>query len=174
MKPGERIKELRLSREPNQKKFADIIGYSDAYVSEIERGIKEPSPEFLQALEKKFDISPGYILWGLPNDLWNAIKRTFQSEDASEELLQKLRPLLSSSEKDHLYGTVSEPPPGYGDSNTIHEKRLPKNVPIREFIDKVIRILDSGNKTVIGALESNVEAFLQNVELSKPEIKDGD
>jgi len=59
-------------------------------------------------------------------------------------------------------------------SNVNRERRLPENAPTRRFIDNVIKILRSGNKKIVTALESNVDAFLENIELRKPEIKEGD
>lgn len=158
----------------NQKGFADVIGCSDAYMSEIERGIKEPSLKILYAIEEKFDVSPATILWGLSEDHWNAIKQIFQSEESPDDVFQKLAPLLRRSVEDHGGIPISEPPFIFERSDTHQERRQPENASLRTFIHKVIKILTSGNNKIITALESNVEAFLDNIELRKSTIKEGD
>ncbi len=176
MKPGERIKELRDSKGfgKNQKGFADIIGCSDAYLSEIERGVKEPSLKFLRIIEEKFNISPATILWGLSKDHWDAIKQIFQSEESPEGLFRKLASLLRPPAEGRAELRISEPPLRYERPEMRQEKRRPENAPLRAFIGNIVRILSSGNKKIIVALESNVEAFLENMELRKPERKEGD
>ncbi len=139
MKPGERIKEFRLSKELNQKEFSDKMGYSHAYLSDIERTKVEPSREFLKKLAQIYGISIDYILYG----------------------------------KEDLRSIVREQEIEYGAAPNM-ERRRPENVPKRKFIDKVLRIVDSGNDTVIKALRSNVEAFLLVVEAKKSEFKEGD
>ncbi len=64
---------------------------------------------------------------------------------------------------------VREPP-----GERYPERRLPENGPKRTLIDKILRVLDSGNKTIVTALESNVEAFLLGIDPQKVEVKDGD
>ena len=61
--------------------------------------------------------------------------------------------ILYGDEKETGYKKVKEPP-------LVYERRLPQNAPNRKIIDKVLKILDSGNDTVIRALKSNLEAFL--------------
>ncbi len=175
MKPGERIKELRLAKGYKvQKDFGDVIGYSDAYISEIETGKKEPSLDLLYTIEEKFGVSPATILWGLSRERWNAIKQIFQSEESPDDLFQKLTQLLRPPPAGLEYLQVSEPPLTYGGSAAHHENRQSENVPVRKFIDNVIKILNSGNEKIVTALESNVDAFLENIELSKLERKEGD
>jgi hypothetical protein len=54
------------------------------------------------------------------------------------------------------------------------ERRLPQNAPKRKLINKVIKILDSGNNKVVRALKSIVDALLPTIEPRKSEIKEGE
>jgi transcriptional regulator with XRE-family HTH domain len=177
MKPGERVKELRAKNEKNQKEFAEILGYSDAYVSEIETGKKEISVDFTNAIEERFGVSRGYILYGLSEDRWNAIKQYLQSEGLPSESIERLFPPLYSQDKDSLAFHIEEGSKTY--APILREKRLPENVSKRDFIKKVIKIYESENNTVTKALMANVEAFLYAlrledvVTLQKDEDKEG-
>jgi transcriptional regulator with XRE-family HTH domain len=64
MEAGERIKEFRKKRGFTQKELSGSIEYSDAYLSEIERGISKPSRDFLIKLTEVYGISIDYILYG--------------------------------------------------------------------------------------------------------------
>jgi len=64
MEPGERIKELRLKKGLKQKPFAQSIEYSDAYLSEIERGVSKPSRDFLIKIYEVYGIPENFILHG--------------------------------------------------------------------------------------------------------------
>lgn len=64
MQPGKRIKEFRLEKGLTQKELADAIKYSDAYLSEIERGVSKPSRDFLIKLTEVYGISTDYVLHG--------------------------------------------------------------------------------------------------------------
>ncbi len=174
MKPGERIKELRESRgfTKNLKGFADVIGFSDAYLSEIETGKKNPSLKILFAIEEKFDVSPATILWGLSKDQWDLLKQILQPEGLPGDLFGRLIELLRSPVRDHGYVQISGSPPVFQDTQIPYEKRQEKNASLRGLIDKVIRIIMSGSTKIVTALESNVEAFSENLEL-KSKIENG-
>ena len=174
MNPGERIKELRTKNRKTQEEFGKIIRYSNVYVSEIERGLKDPSPEFLTAVEDKFGASPGYILWGLPDSLWNTIKDVLQSADPPEELLQKMRPLISAPSSNDRSVAFSDVHNQWQKRPPVREKRLAENKAIRAFVEKVVKILSSGNQKVIKALESNVEVFWDSINTMRSEIAEVD
>ena len=74
MKPGERIKYFRKNKGLTQKEFANKLGYSDAFLSDIERGKVEPSREFLKKMKVIFDIPSDYILYGSGTQ-WEEIKK---------------------------------------------------------------------------------------------------
>ena len=56
MKPGERIRHFRKNKDFTQIKFAQALGYSDAFLSDIEKGKLNHRREFLKKLNE---------------DLWN-------------------------------------------------------------------------------------------------------
>ena len=64
MKPGERIKEFRIGKGLKQIDLKNSLGYSQGFISEIERGVKEPSRDFLIKLSEKYGISSDYVLYG--------------------------------------------------------------------------------------------------------------
>lgn len=59
---GERIRSLR--GELSQQEFADALGFSRAYVSDIERGKTKPSLEVLSAIAAKYRVSIDWIITG--------------------------------------------------------------------------------------------------------------
>ena len=62
MKPGERIKQFRESKGLKQGEFAESLGYSQGFVSEIECGKAKLSRHFLEQLMQVYAISADYIL----------------------------------------------------------------------------------------------------------------
>ena len=64
MEPGERIKQFRKDKRLKQKDLEKSLGYSQGFLSEIERGVKEPSREFLKKLTLVYGISSDYVLYG--------------------------------------------------------------------------------------------------------------
>ena len=64
MKPGERIREFRGKKGQTQKDFSKPMGYSHAYLSDIEKGKVEPSREFLKKLTEIYGVSTDYVLYG--------------------------------------------------------------------------------------------------------------
>ncbi len=158
MKPGERLKELRLKNDKTQIEFGEILGYSDGYLSEIETGKKGMSVDFTNAIEQKFGVSRGYLLYGLSEDRWNAIKRYFQSEGLPIESIERLVPPLYSEDRNSLPLPIGRESEEY--VPTLRERRLPQNASKRNFIEKVIKVYDSENDTVTKALKANIEVFL--------------
>lgn len=60
MKPGEIIRKFRLTQKPKKltlKEMGRMIGYSHVQISNIERGIVEPSRDFIKAIEKVYALS---------------------------------------------------------------------------------------------------------------------
>lgn len=62
--PGKRLKRLREKLRLTQKEFAEKLGYSQAYIAELEKGKKEPSRKFLQQLKSQYAINIEWILFG--------------------------------------------------------------------------------------------------------------
>ena len=59
---GKRIREARKLKNMTQAKLAEIIGITDVYISEIERGNKMPSIPLFIAIVEALDISADYLL----------------------------------------------------------------------------------------------------------------
>lgn len=62
---GQRFKEMRLSKGYTQEEFGKLLGYSQSFIAEIERGNLKPSRNILIALKSNLDIN---INWLLAND----------------------------------------------------------------------------------------------------------
>ena len=54
---GEFIREQRRSARLSLRKLSDLAGISNPYLSQIERGLRKPSAEILQAIAKALRIS---------------------------------------------------------------------------------------------------------------------
>src|SRR5664280_1184430 len=54
---GEYLREQRQSAQLSLRQLSDVAGISNPYISQIERGLKKPSAEILQALAKALRIS---------------------------------------------------------------------------------------------------------------------
>lgn len=63
-KIGERIREFRQKKMLTQKEIGGKLGYSHAYISQIERGIHEPSRDLIKKFSEVFGLSSDYILYG--------------------------------------------------------------------------------------------------------------
>lgn len=61
---GARLKEIRDKSGLKQKPFADRIGTSSSYISEIESGKKIPGGEFLVSLKREFGVDINWLLTG--------------------------------------------------------------------------------------------------------------
>lgn len=54
---GEFIREQRASARLSLRKLSDMAGISNPYLSQIERGLRKPSAEILQAIARALQIS---------------------------------------------------------------------------------------------------------------------
>jgi transcriptional regulator with XRE-family HTH domain len=54
---GEYLREQRQSAQLSMRQLSEVAGISNPYISQIERGLKKPSAEILQALAKGLRIS---------------------------------------------------------------------------------------------------------------------
>ncbi|MDR1579483.1 MAG: LexA family transcriptional regulator [Synergistaceae bacterium] len=61
---GQRIKRYRTSNNLTQQQLADTVGTSRGYLAEIERGVKEPSFNFLRKLLEATGLSSEWVLRG--------------------------------------------------------------------------------------------------------------
>jgi transcriptional regulator with XRE-family HTH domain len=54
---GEIIRHQRELSEMSMRQFADMVGISNPYMSQIERGLREPSEKVLAAIARNLDLS---------------------------------------------------------------------------------------------------------------------
>ena len=68
---GEYLREQRQSAELSLRQLSEVAGISNPYISQIERGLKKPSAEILQALAKALRISAEslYVRAGILDEL---------------------------------------------------------------------------------------------------------
>lgn len=65
---GLRIKSVRLYEQMNQSEFADALGVSQGYLSEVERDKGKPTIEMVVGISQCFsEIDPGWLLNGQGN-----------------------------------------------------------------------------------------------------------
>lgn len=62
---GERLKIAILSQDITQKEFAERIGFSDKYISDIVRGRTKPSLALLSQIRSVFDVSTEWLITGV-------------------------------------------------------------------------------------------------------------
>lgn len=171
MKPGERIREYRKKKGLTQKQFAEAMGYSYAFLSDIERGKVEPSRDFLKKLNEVFGISSDYILYsGTVADL-EQIVTDLESVGLDQELIERVRlrclaAIYRGGQEEYQRGQkntlVREP--------EIRYSVLPTS--IKKLLDNVTEILESGNVVMIDALKANIKAFLEAVRVIKKTDED--
>jgi len=96
---GEYLREQRQSARLSLRQLSEVAGISNPYISQIERGLKKPSAEILQALAKALRISAEslYIRAGIleertdlgdaPVDVSSAILADPRLSDRQREVL---------------------------------------------------------------------------------------
>lgn len=62
---GIRIKEIRQTLKLNQKDFANAIGISSSFLSEVEAGRTKVGQDFLLNIVNIFSVNPLYLLSGI-------------------------------------------------------------------------------------------------------------
>jgi transcriptional regulator with XRE-family HTH domain len=67
---GEIIRRQRELSELSMRQFADMVGISNPYLSQIERGLREPSEKVLRSIAQSLDLSADslYEQAGLSDD----------------------------------------------------------------------------------------------------------
>lgn len=86
MNYGERLKELRLSRDLKQSDLADILDVSTSAVGSYERCERQPSFELLHKYAKYFNVSMDYILCNSEEKLTLEAYRALDTIDLKEIL----------------------------------------------------------------------------------------
>jgi len=59
---GAEITRLRLAKGWSQVKFAEILGYDERYVRQLEQGTKSPTLRTLESLAKAFDLTVSVLI----------------------------------------------------------------------------------------------------------------
>ena len=109
---GSYIRNQRNSAQLSLRNLAKLAGVSNPYLSQIERGLRKPSAEILQAIAKALSISSEtlYVKAGIleerdpEDDVENAISRdrflTEPQRQALVEMYRSFRQLAMLSEED--------------------------------------------------------------------------
>ncbi|MEO5928786.1 MAG: helix-turn-helix transcriptional regulator [Candidatus Kapaibacterium sp.] len=61
---GERVRQLRLQHRLSQQEFAENLGISQSFLSDIERDTKIPGGDTLLSLKRSYGISIDWLLGG--------------------------------------------------------------------------------------------------------------
>lgn len=92
---GKRIKGLRKKRGLSQQTLADFLKVDKSVVSRWEKDDRRPSQEMLDALAKKFETTPYYLMYGLANhvdaNLLDLNGLTFRQMDVVKQLVEVFR-----------------------------------------------------------------------------------
>lgn len=99
MELGTNVRKLRKEKTFDQEEFAERIGVTQPYLSQIENGHREPSVSLLHRISEELDISfPGLLLLSMNEEDVQSDRR---------EAFRELRPHL----KDVFLGDSSESQP---------------------------------------------------------------
>jgi transcriptional regulator with XRE-family HTH domain len=117
---GSYLREQRVAAELSLRQLAEQAGVSNPYLSQIERGLRRPSAEVLQALAKALRISAEqvYVQAGIlspDNDEVRSVELAVLgdpvlSERQKQALLEMYEAFRSVSERDHLHTGRTDPP----------------------------------------------------------------
>ncbi len=80
---GRRLRELRLERRERLAETAERAGMSPQYLSEVERGLKEPSSEMVAALAGALDSSLLELATSVADDLRRADREASRRSTAA-------------------------------------------------------------------------------------------
>lgn len=58
---GAVLTELRVQKGLSQRKLADLLGYGQTYISQLERGLKSPTVRTLEAFARAFSMEVSEI-----------------------------------------------------------------------------------------------------------------
>ena len=97
---NEALRLIRVFHDLKQTEAADKLGISKSYLSEIEKGPKEPSLEVLRKYEEAFGIPVSSILFFSEN-LGRAPAKEHARTFVAEKILRLMKFLESRSEPAH-------------------------------------------------------------------------
>lgn len=179
MKIGERIKEFRKKNNLSQKDFANALGYSQAYVAEIENDKREPSRAFLKKLNSVFGLSSDFVLYGerkKPESLEKFASEGFMSLKFIQRLKKDLENLNNPEE---FYSSLKIPKEIIEEvlegkltlnRTSVIELAQKLNQPVHEYLALSYYIPDEITKFV--KYESIIELFRKLSVLTPNEIEE--
>ena len=115
------IRDQRRTARLSLRKLSELAGISNPYLSQIERGLRKPSAEILQAIARALSISAEtlYVRAGIlearegSSDLVAGILAdTTLTERQKQELIKMYRTFQRSTESPGASGAPARPPPG--------------------------------------------------------------
>lgn len=86
---NERIKEIREALELSQEAFGKRIGITRAAISNMEKGIRNPSEQTIMSICREFDVNYAWIMEGL-GDMFSDLPETLFEQVADEYHLDDL------------------------------------------------------------------------------------
>jgi transcriptional regulator with XRE-family HTH domain len=128
---GRFIKERREGARLSLRKLAGLAGVSNPYLSQIERGLRKPSAEILQAIAKALEVSSEtlYVKAGILEE---------RPEHADVQTAIEQDPLLSDAQRQTLLEM-------YRTFRRLSEIQSPGEGPRRGVVDRVIRVVSTGD-----------------------------
>jgi transcriptional regulator with XRE-family HTH domain len=116
---GSFIREQRRSARLSLRKLSDLAGISNPYLSQIERGLRKPSAEILQAIAKALRISAEtlYVRAGIldedrDHDLVAEILRDASLNERQKQVLIDVYRSFQQEPHERAAGEPVEGPPG--------------------------------------------------------------
>lgn len=90
---GTRVKQVRMSRNLTQKEFAETLGVSQGFLSEVEKGIKPASDTFFIALINLYKINEKWLLTG-DGPIFREEKREVLNLQLMKEVIEHVEELF--------------------------------------------------------------------------------
>jgi len=94
---GNRIKQIRKLKGLIQKEFAESLGISANYLSEIESGKKQPSETILLLIEVRYAINAEWLKTGHGEMYYNQVAESSAEKDG---IILKICKLLKNMDED--------------------------------------------------------------------------
>lgn len=113
---GSFIREQRRGARLSLRKLSDLAGISNPYLSQIERGLRKPSAEILQAIAKALRISAEtlYVQAGILDEdrdhdlVAEILKDSSLTERQKKALIDHYRSYIETSDPIELAATVQD------------------------------------------------------------------
>jgi tetratricopeptide (TPR) repeat protein len=108
-----RMKELREEAGLTKTALARP-GYSVGYVTQIEQGLRTPSPKALSFFAAKLGVTPNYLATGVPEDLEESLRYQLEEgrqalrDGRTDQVEAAVRPVVKQAEQYGLVGIGSE------------------------------------------------------------------